>query len=305
LTAGERFEPFARLASNVFPVSHASPSEELREDPRERFEVREASEPFGCDPVQDDFFPEMRGVFEPEDIVALGEDDLASRREGRSLGPRIVEGHDLEGVVQEVRPPEPPDDGHADAVSFRPEGGVPRKGLPVDADLREGEFGGPAAADAQVPVPERLDGQGWSRLAGASWLPRHAPPTFRLPYIHVQSLISGVRRLCPGICDDGGRDGLRFLVTIRLSRTRMYRDSGNPTAIGFVLIDIEPNREKEVYEKLLKVRGIAELYPLFGDYDLIAKVEAESFDAIGDLVVEKVRTIEGVKATKTLARMTF
>lgn len=48
-----------------------------------------------------------------------------------------------------------------------------------------------------------------------------------------------------------------------------------------------------------------ELYPLFGEYDLIAKVEADSFDLIGDLVVQKIRTLEGVKATKTLARMTF
>lgn len=72
-----------------------------------------------------------------------------------------------------------------------------------------------------------------------------------------------------------------------------------------MLIDIEPNREKEVYQKLLKVQDIVELYPLFGDYDLIAKVEAESFDAVGDLVVKKIRSIEGVKATKTLARMTF
>lgn len=80
---------------------------------------------------------------------------------------------------------------------------------------------------------------------------------------------------------------------------------GCRTAIGFVLIDIEPNREKEVYQKLLKVEQIVELYPLFGEYDLIAKVEAETFDAIGEIVVKDIRSIDGVKATKTLARMTF
>ena len=72
-----------------------------------------------------------------------------------------------------------------------------------------------------------------------------------------------------------------------------------------MLIDIEPSREKEVYQKLIKIEHIVELYPLFGEYDLIAKVEADSYDAIGDLVVSKIRTIEGVKATKTLARMSF
>src|SRR2546425_4730664 len=77
------------------------------------------------------------------------------------------------------------------------------------------------------------------------------------------------------------------------------------TAIGFVLIDIEPTREKEVYQKLTKIKDIVELYPLFGEYDLIAKVEADSYDAIGKLVVSKIRSIEGVKATKTLARVAF
>ena len=72
-----------------------------------------------------------------------------------------------------------------------------------------------------------------------------------------------------------------------------------------MLIDIEPNREKEVYEKLMSLQDIVELYPLFGEYDLIAKVEADSFDAIGDFVVQKIRSVDGVKATKTLARMTF
>ena len=72
-----------------------------------------------------------------------------------------------------------------------------------------------------------------------------------------------------------------------------------------MLIDIEPKREKEVYQKLTKIQDIVELYPLFGEYDLIAKVEADSYDAIGDIVVSKIRRIAGVKATKTLARVAF
>ncbi len=81
--------------------------------------------------------------------------------------------------------------------------------------------------------------------------------------------------------------------------------TGVLTAIGFVLIDIEPTREKEVYQRLIKVEHVVELYPLFGDYDLIAKVEADSYDAIGDIVITKIRAIPGVKATKTLARVSF
>lgn len=55
----------------------------------------------------------------------------------------------------------------------------------------------------------------------------------------------------------------------------------------------------------MKVKQIVELNLLFGEYDLIAKVEGESYDAIGAVVVSHIRTIEGVKATKTLARVAF
>ena len=72
-----------------------------------------------------------------------------------------------------------------------------------------------------------------------------------------------------------------------------------------MLIDIEPSREREVYARLMKLKEIVELYPLFGEYDLIAKVEGDSFDAIGAVVVSKIRSLDGVKATKTLARVAF
>ena len=72
-----------------------------------------------------------------------------------------------------------------------------------------------------------------------------------------------------------------------------------------MLIDIEPNREREVYAKLMKIKEIVELNLLFGEYDLIAKVEGDSYDAIGAVVVSRIRSIEGVNATKTLARVAF
>jgi len=60
-----------------------------------------------------------------------------------------------------------------------------------------------------------------------------------------------------------------------------------------------------VYHALLAIKEVVELYPLFGEYDLIAKVEASDYDTIGEIVVSKIRAIEGVRATKTLARMAF
>ena len=72
-------------------------------------------------------------------------------------------------------------------------------------------------------------------------------------------------------------------------------------SLAFVLISAVPGKEQTVYGTLLKVAEITELHPLFGEYDLIAKVEAGDLDTIGQIVVAKIRSVDGVAETKTLA----
>jgi DNA-binding Lrp family transcriptional regulator len=76
-------------------------------------------------------------------------------------------------------------------------------------------------------------------------------------------------------------------------------------AIGFVLIKAAPGYEHEVYNKLSKVKEINELHPLFGEYDLIAKIKAEDFEKLGQIIINKIRSIEGVIDTKTLTGTKF
>ncbi len=76
-------------------------------------------------------------------------------------------------------------------------------------------------------------------------------------------------------------------------------------AIGFVLISTAPAKEHEVYNALSKIEEIRELHPLFGEYDLIAKIEADDFNALGQIVVDSIRTIPGVIDTKTLTGIQF
>ena len=76
-------------------------------------------------------------------------------------------------------------------------------------------------------------------------------------------------------------------------------------AIGFVLITIAPTHEHDVSTKLSKVSEIIELQTLFGEYDLLAKIEAEDFEKLGEVVVSKIRSIEGVIDTKTLTGTRF
>ena len=70
-------------------------------------------------------------------------------------------------------------------------------------------------------------------------------------------------------------------------------------AVGFILIKTEPSKEQQVYEALGGVKEIVELHPLFGEYDLIAKVETGDFYDLGQVVVRKIRTVDGVLDTQT------
>ena len=75
--------------------------------------------------------------------------------------------------------------------------------------------------------------------------------------------------------------------------------------IGFVLMHVLPLREYEVFNKLSKLHEVRELHPLFGEYDLIAKIEAEDYENIGEIIVNKIRTIDGITDTKTLTGLRF
>ena len=71
-------------------------------------------------------------------------------------------------------------------------------------------------------------------------------------------------------------------------------------AIGFALLSISPLNEKEVYEQLGNIREIKEIHPLFGEFDILVKMECSDIDSIGGVVINKIRSLKGVVDTKTL-----
>ena len=70
--------------------------------------------------------------------------------------------------------------------------------------------------------------------------------------------------------------------------------------IGFVLMHVSPLHEYKVFNKLSKLNEVIEVHPLFGEYDLIAKIEAKDYESIGEIIIHKIKTIEGITETKTL-----
>ena len=70
--------------------------------------------------------------------------------------------------------------------------------------------------------------------------------------------------------------------------------------VGFIFIKTHPKIEVRTYRDLMKIKEIKELTPLFGDYDLIAKIEARDFYILSRIVLMKIRPHPGVLDTLTV-----
>ena len=69
---------------------------------------------------------------------------------------------------------------------------------------------------------------------------------------------------------------------------------------AFVLLNTELGKESKIEETLNGVEGITNIRSLYGIYDFIIELEAESMDKIKEVVYNKVRRLENVKNTITL-----
>jgi DNA-binding Lrp family transcriptional regulator len=70
--------------------------------------------------------------------------------------------------------------------------------------------------------------------------------------------------------------------------------------LAFVLINAEIGSEDEVVGELRKIANVKESYVVYGVYDLVAKVEAESMDKLKEIVTWKIRRLDKVRSTLTM-----
>lgn len=69
---------------------------------------------------------------------------------------------------------------------------------------------------------------------------------------------------------------------------------------AYVQIALENADETEIKDNLKGFPEVKEVHILFGEWDLMAKLEVESPEELATFVMEKIRSIEGVKLTSTL-----
>ena len=69
---------------------------------------------------------------------------------------------------------------------------------------------------------------------------------------------------------------------------------------AFVLIDAEPARIADLAEELADVPGVAEVYSVAGEADLVAVVRVRRHEDLADVVTRRVSALDGIVATRTL-----
>jgi len=70
--------------------------------------------------------------------------------------------------------------------------------------------------------------------------------------------------------------------------------------IAFVLVNTEIGSEGEVLKTLKDVEGVDEAYSVYGVYDIIAKIKAESMEKLKDIVTWRIRRLNKVRSTLTM-----
>ena len=70
-------------------------------------------------------------------------------------------------------------------------------------------------------------------------------------------------------------------------------------AKAFVLIETTVGRNREVVAALSKVKGVTSVDTVTGPYDVIAVIEGETLNNIGDTVTEKIHPVAGISRTVT------
>jgi DNA-binding Lrp family transcriptional regulator len=71
-----------------------------------------------------------------------------------------------------------------------------------------------------------------------------------------------------------------------------------PTA--FVLVNTEIGSEADVLKDLKKVEGVDEAFAVYGVYDIIARVKADTMDKLKEIVTWRVRRLDKVRSTLTM-----
>jgi len=71
---------------------------------------------------------------------------------------------------------------------------------------------------------------------------------------------------------------------------------------AFIMINAEIGSEDQLAGELRKLNNVREVHPVYGAYDIVVKVEAETMDQLKE-VISRIRKLDKIKSTLTMTVM--
>ena len=69
---------------------------------------------------------------------------------------------------------------------------------------------------------------------------------------------------------------------------------------AFVLINAELGAEDSLIKELKNTENVNEVYVVYGVYDIVAKIEADTMEKVKETITWKIRRLEHVRSTLTM-----
>ncbi|MCS7132356.1 MAG: Lrp/AsnC family transcriptional regulator [Nitrososphaeria archaeon] len=109
-----------------------------------------------------------------------------------------------------------------------------------------------------------------------------------MPRTTVQDRISKLRKM-----------GVIKRFTVKLDKAKLGK-----AALAFVLVSFMPGADisqKSLAHQMAMLEDVEEAHLISGEWDILLKVRGSSMKEIGDLVIDKIRSMRGVARTLTCA----
>jgi anthranilate phosphoribosyltransferase len=69
---------------------------------------------------------------------------------------------------------------------------------------------------------------------------------------------------------------------------------------AYVLIIVKPGEESNVAKKLAEMKEVRDVSVVYGEYDIIAKVEKDTMENLQNFLIKQIRGLDEVERTSTM-----
>ncbi|MYD31916.1 MAG: Lrp/AsnC family transcriptional regulator [Nitrospira sp. SB0661_bin_20] len=68
---------------------------------------------------------------------------------------------------------------------------------------------------------------------------------------------------------------------------------------AFIMVDVTGDHTKSAYKTITRIPLVKKVYAVTGPFDLVVQIEADTLESLNELVLSRIRGVDGVMKTST------